>query len=102
MTGPEVQNVIGALRKGGIAIVEVHNHSLTDNPRLFYLHYWAVQDGVTLAIGPGSEQRVARSEISELQPGAISLMPQGFDQALTRQELADLIAFLKACVPKGH
>jgi hypothetical protein len=29
--------------------VELHNHSLTDNPRLFYLHYWAVQDGVTLA-----------------------------------------------------
>jgi hypothetical protein len=43
MTGPEVQNVIGALRKGGIAIVEVHNHSLTDNPRLFYLHFWAVK-----------------------------------------------------------
>jgi Domain of Unknown Function (DUF1259) len=49
MTAPEVQNVIGALRKGGIVVVEVHNHSLTDNPRLFYLHYWAVQDGVTLA-----------------------------------------------------
>jgi hypothetical protein len=49
MTAPEVQNVIGALRKGGIAIVEVHNHSLTDNPRLFYLHFWAVQEGVTLA-----------------------------------------------------
>jgi Domain of Unknown Function (DUF1259) len=49
MTAPEVQNVIRALRKGNIAIVEVHNHSLTDNPRLFYLHYWAVQDGVTLA-----------------------------------------------------
>jgi hypothetical protein len=49
MTAPEVQNVIGALRKGGIAIVEVHNHSLTDTPRLFYLHFWAVQDGVPLA-----------------------------------------------------
>jgi hypothetical protein len=49
MTAPEVQNVIKALRKGGIAIVELHNHSLTDNPRLFYLHYWAVQDGVALA-----------------------------------------------------
>jgi hypothetical protein len=48
MTGPEVQNVIGALRKGGIAIVEVHNHSLTDTPRLFYLHFWAVSDGVAL------------------------------------------------------
>ena len=49
MTAPEVQNVIRALRTGGIDIVEVHNHSLTDTPRLFYLHFWAVQDGVTLA-----------------------------------------------------
>jgi hypothetical protein len=49
MTAPEVQNVIRALRQGAIVIVEVHNHSLTDNPRLFYLHYWAVQDGVVLA-----------------------------------------------------
>jgi Domain of Unknown Function (DUF1259) len=49
MTGSEVQNVIGSLRRGGIAIVEVHNHSLTDNPRLFYLHFWAVSDGVALA-----------------------------------------------------
>lgn len=29
--------------------MEVHNHSLTDTPRLFYLHFWAVSDGVGLA-----------------------------------------------------
>ncbi|UXY30235.1 DUF1259 domain-containing protein [Streptomyces sp. HUAS TT20] len=49
MTAPEVQKVIQALRKGGIDIVELHNHSLTDQPRLFYLHFWATGDGVTLA-----------------------------------------------------
>jgi hypothetical protein len=49
MTAPEVQKVIQALRKGGIQLVELHNHSLTDNPRLFYAHFWAVDDGVTLA-----------------------------------------------------
>ncbi|EST35083.1 DUF1259 domain-containing protein [Streptomyces roseochromogenus] len=49
MTAPEVQKVIQALRKGNIDIVELHNHSLTDQPRLFYLHYWATADGVTLA-----------------------------------------------------
>ena len=49
MTGPEVQKVIQALRAGNIAPVTVHNHSLTDEPRLFYLHYWAVDDAVTLA-----------------------------------------------------
>jgi hypothetical protein len=49
LTAPEVQKVIQALRAGGIDIVEVHNHMLTENPRLFYLHFWAVNDGVTLA-----------------------------------------------------
>ena len=49
MTGPEVQKVIQALRAGNISLVTVHNHSLTDEPRLFYLHYCAVDDAVTLA-----------------------------------------------------
>jgi hypothetical protein len=49
MTAPEVQKVIQALRKGGISLVEVHNHSFTEQPRLFYAHFWAVDDGVTLA-----------------------------------------------------
>ncbi|MEN3337670.1 MAG: hypothetical protein V7647_1346 [Acidobacteriota bacterium] len=31
-----------------------------------------------------------------MQPGAVSLMPQGVDELLTRQELADLLAFLKS------
>jgi hypothetical protein len=49
MTAPEVQKVIRALRKGGISLVELHNHSFTEEPRLFYAHFWAVDDGVTLA-----------------------------------------------------
>ncbi len=49
MTGQEIQKVIAALRAGRIAIVEVHNHSLDEQPRLFYLHFWAVDDAVTLA-----------------------------------------------------
>jgi len=48
LTGEEINPVIAALRKGGIAIVEVHNHSLDEQPRLFYLHFWAVDDAVTL------------------------------------------------------
>ncbi|WP_156688263.1 DUF1259 domain-containing protein [Mycobacterium sp. Marseille-P9652] len=45
----EVQKVIQALRAGNIQIVELHNHGLTEEPRLFYMHYWAVDDAVTLA-----------------------------------------------------
>ncbi|OMC42977.1 DUF1259 domain-containing protein [Mycobacterium sp. IS-1264] len=49
LTAPEVQKVIQALRAGNIQIVELHNHGLTEQPRLFYMHYWAVDDAVTLA-----------------------------------------------------
>ncbi|WP_220277584.1 DUF1259 domain-containing protein [Streptomyces himalayensis] len=49
MTAGEVQNVIEVLRSGGIDIVELHNHALDDNPRLFYLHFWAVDDAAKLA-----------------------------------------------------
>ncbi|WP_228640579.1 DUF1259 domain-containing protein [Microtetraspora sp. AC03309] len=49
MTAPEVQNVIRALRRGGIDIVELHNHTLDDQPRMFYMHFWAVDDAVKLA-----------------------------------------------------
>ncbi|MFF4790334.1 DUF1259 domain-containing protein [Streptomyces sp. NPDC001276] len=49
MTAPEVQKVVQALRKGGIDIVELHNHTLNDQPRLFYMHFWATGDGATLA-----------------------------------------------------
>jgi len=53
-------------------------------------------DGIDLVTGPGAEQRFSRSEISTVRPGSLSLMPEGLDQQLTRQELADLLAFLKS------
>jgi hypothetical protein len=39
---------------------------------------------------------VARDNIEEIRPGNVSIMPFGLDQQLTTQELADLIAFLRA------
>jgi len=52
-------------------------------------------DEVVLVTGPTTEVRVARTEIAEMRPGTVSVMPAGLDQQLTRQELADLVAFLK-------
>jgi len=51
---------------------------------------------VILATGPNTEARIARSDIADMRPGAVSVMPAGLDEQLTRQELADLVAFLKA------
>jgi putative membrane-bound dehydrogenase-like protein len=54
-------------------------------------------DEVVLATGPNQEQRIAREDIEEVQPSKVSVMPAGLDQQLTPRELADLVAFLKAC-----
>jgi len=53
-------------------------------------------DEVVLATGPGAETRLPRSDVADVRAGGVSLMPPGFDQILTREELADLLAFLKA------
>lgn len=54
-------------------------------------------DELVLALDANREARFARSEIEEVRPGNVSIMPAGLDQQLTHQELADLVAFLKAC-----
>jgi putative heme-binding domain-containing protein len=54
-------------------------------------------DEVVLATSATEEVRVARQDIDEVQPGKVSIMPAGLDQQLTRQELTDLVTFLKAC-----
>ena len=41
--------------------------------------------------------KIARKDIEEIRPSKVSVMPSGLDQQLTQQELADLVAFLKAC-----
>lgn len=45
--------------------------------------------------GPGAEQRIPRADVAEVRPGTVSLMPAGLDAQISRQELADLLAFLR-------
>ena len=47
----EVNAVARALRQHGIDVTAIHNHGLTDTPRLFYMHFWANDDAVKLAQG---------------------------------------------------
>lgn len=54
-------------------------------------------DEVVLTVAADKDERVARADIDEVRPGKVSVMPAGLDKQLTAQELADLIAFLKAC-----
>jgi putative membrane-bound dehydrogenase-like protein len=54
-------------------------------------------DEILLATNATEQVRIARTEIEEIQPGKVSVMPAGLDQQLTPGELADLVTFLKAC-----
>ena len=54
-------------------------------------------DEILLITGANQEARIARADIEEIRPSTVSVMPAGLDQQLTPQELADLVAFLKAC-----
>jgi putative heme-binding domain-containing protein len=52
---------------------------------------------VVLVTGPTQELRLPRDTVKEMRPGTVSVMPTGLEQQLSPQELADLVAFLKAC-----
>jgi putative heme-binding domain-containing protein len=54
-------------------------------------------DEIVLTLGANQEIRIPRADIEEVQPSRVSIMPAGLDQQLTTGELADLLAFLKAC-----
>src|SRR5438132_1326355 len=47
----EVNPVLRALREHGIEVTALHNHMLNDQPRLFFLHFWANDDVNKLASG---------------------------------------------------
>jgi hypothetical protein len=47
----EVHPVIQALRAAGIEVTALHSHMLTEEPRLFFMHFWANDDALTLARG---------------------------------------------------
>lgn len=47
----EINPVIKALRANGIEIASLHNHMLDEEPRLFFMHFWAYDDAVRLAKG---------------------------------------------------
>jgi hypothetical protein len=65
LIGREVNAVARALRVHGIQVTAIHNHALGDNPRLFYMHFWANDDAVTLAKGLRSALDMTNSKPTE-------------------------------------
>ena len=51
LIGSEVNPVIQVLQSNGIAVTALHSHMLDEEPRLFFMHFWANDDAVKLAKG---------------------------------------------------
>src|SRR5262249_10701133 len=51
LVGSEVNPVIKVLRESGIEMTALHSHMLTEQPRLFFMHFWANDDALKLARG---------------------------------------------------
>ena len=51
LTADEVNPVIKALRANGIEVTALHSHMLDEQPRLFFMHFWANDDAIKLAHG---------------------------------------------------
>jgi hypothetical protein len=51
VTGNEVNPLIRALRAGDIEVTAIHSHMLNEQPRMFFIHFWANDDAQKLARG---------------------------------------------------
>jgi len=51
---------------------------------------------LVLALDAQKVVRIPLTEIAELREGEVSVMPAGLDRQFSPQELAELVAFLKA------
>ena len=51
LLGSELEPVLKALRDNGIEVTAIHNHMVGEQPRLFFVHFWANDDAKKLAQG---------------------------------------------------
>jgi hypothetical protein len=51
LAGEEVNPVLKTLRQNGIEVTALHSHMLDEQPRLFFMHFWANDDAIKLARG---------------------------------------------------
>src|SRR5262249_5099539 len=76
---PEYRSVTVPARDGGTVTGRVFNETA---------------DALYLRLTDLAEARVARKDLEDIAPAAVSLMPDGLERTITRQELRDLLEFL--------
>ena len=73
------------------------NYLLETNDGRFYDGILVAETGAIVTLrGETEDVSVLKEDIADLRQSDVSLMPEGLEDALTTQEVADLIAFLRA------
>jgi putative heme-binding domain-containing protein len=104
--GPDLSK-IGRIRSKAELLESIVFPSLTVAPE-YRAYQVATRDGrvvtglvvrdsgeaITLRTTELAEVRIARKDVDEMAPSAVSLMPEGLEKTLSRQELCNLLEFL--------
>jgi len=51
LTDREIAPVMKALREHGIGVTALHDHVVGEEPRVYFMHFWAHDDALKLAAG---------------------------------------------------
>jgi len=106
--GPDLSGVNNKTREE--LLTSILNPSYAIEPH--YVHYVVttkdgeIHDGVIANETPGSvtlrggteagDETILRANIAEIRASSVSLMPEGLEKSMSRQEIADVIAYLRA------
>lgn len=53
-------------------------------------------EAILLQQASGKSVRILQSDIERIDPGSVSIMPAGLEQALTEDELVDIVKYLQS------
>ncbi len=80
----EVNPVLRALRAHGIEVTAIHSHMLRDDPRLFFMHFWANDDATALARGVRAALDAPTTLAQATSPGGQTSMTPSEKEAQAR------------------
>jgi len=108
LVGPDLTKV-GAIRSGRDLLESIvfpsstfaqgyENYVVTTKKRVQFVGVIAerTEESLVLRDSSGAEVRIAQDQVTKLTRDSSSIMPDGLDRALTREEFADLLAFLQS------
>ena len=92
------QLLFDILNPSGLILSRYQNYIITTHDGRVYGGIIAAETPGTLTLrsGPNQEETILRGRIAEIRASEVSVMPEGFEENLTRQELADVISFMQA------